>query len=321
MPSIHLSSPSKEADPVVVTDLPLPNRKQGKVRDVYRVPAAAGEPRLFLMVTTDRMSAFDVVLPTPIPGRGKILTDISTSWFEFIRWLEIIPDHFIGTDPREVPALDAFERALVNGRMMLCRASKVVPVECVVRGYLAGSGWKEYQQHGTVCGIKLPEGLAHCQKLPEPIFTPSTKAEVGHDENISFEQACEIAGKDVMERLRDASLAVYKAGSDHAESRGIILADTKFEFGFALDADGKPTEELMLIDEILTPDSSRFWPADEYEPGRDQHSFDKQYLRNYLQELVDQGKWDKKTPGPELPERIVTNTLARYVEARNRLFG
>ncbi|UCD76669.1 MAG: phosphoribosylaminoimidazolesuccinocarboxamide synthase [Phycisphaerales bacterium] len=321
MPSLHLSSPSKEADPVITTDLPLPGRRQGKIRDVYRVPASPDEPRRFLIVATDRMSAFDVVLPTAIPGKGKMLTDISTSWFEFIRWLEIIPDHFISTDPREVSALDAFDRALVSGRMMLCRAAEVVPIECVVRGYLAGSGWKEYQQNGTVCGISLPAGLKQCQKLPEPIFTPSTKAEVGHDENISFEEACKVAGREVMERLRDASLAIYKAGAEHAEKRGILLADTKFEFGFALDAEGNPTEELLLIDEILTPDSSRFWPADEYEPGRDQMSFDKQYLRNYLQELVDAGKWDKTDPGPELPENIVTNTLARYVEARNRLFG
>ena len=321
MPSLHLSSPSKDADPVITTDLPLPSRRQGKIRDVYRVPGPSGEPRRFLIVATDRMSAFDVVLPTPIPGKGKMLTDISSSWFEFIRWLEIIPDHVISTDPREVPALDEFDRALVNGRMMLCRAAEVVPIECVVRGYLAGSGWKEYQAKGTVCGIELPDGLKQCQKLPEPVFTPSTKAEVGHDENISFEEACKIAGKDTMERLREASLAVYKVGAEHAEARGIILADTKFEFGFALDAAGEPTEELILIDEILTPDSSRFWPVDEYEPGRDQTSFDKQYLRNYLQELVDEGKWDKTDPGPELPERIVTNTLARYVEARNRLFG
>jgi phosphoribosylaminoimidazole-succinocarboxamide synthase len=205
--------------------------------------------------------------------------------------------------------------------MMLGRAAQVIPVEFVVRGYLAGSGWVEYQQSQTVCGIKLPAGLKQCQQLPEPIFTPATKADVGHDENIDFERACAIAGRDVMTRLRSVSLKIYASAAEHARTRGIILADTKFEFGYALDAKGQPTQEIILIDEVLTPDSSRFWPAEEYAPGRDQNSFDKQYVRNYLLELVKQKKWAKQPPGPPLPEEIVHNTLARYREAKDRLFG
>jgi phosphoribosylaminoimidazole-succinocarboxamide synthase len=197
----------------------------------------------------------------------------------------------------------------------------VVPIEFVVRGYLAGSGWVEYQQAQTVCGIRLPAGLRQCDRLPQPIFTPATKEDVGHDQNIDFERACAIAGRPLMERLRDVSLAVYELGARHAEQRGIILADTKFEFGHALDTAGKPTDELILIDEVLTPDSSRFWPADQYQPGRDQDSFDKQYLRNYLLELVKAGKWAKQPPGPQLPDDVVRNTLRRYEEARDRLLN
>ena len=196
----------------------------------------------------------------------------------------------------------------------------MIPVEFVVRGYLAGSGWNEYQRSQTVCGVELPAGLRQCEQLPEPIFTPATKAEEGHDENIDFDTASKIAGREVMQRLRDVSLQIYQAGAEHARSRGIILADTKFEFGYALDASGEPTDEILLIDEILTPDSSRFWPADEYEPGRDQNSFDKQYVRNYLLELVSAGTWDKTPPGPPLPDDVVQNTLARYDEARRKLF-
>jgi phosphoribosylaminoimidazole-succinocarboxamide synthase len=302
------------------TDLPLAERRQGKVRDIYRL-TAQDKTECVLIIATDRVSAFDVVLPTPVPGKGRLLTDISTRWFEFVRSLNIINDHLISTSPEDVPGLNAEQKAQIEGRMMLGRAAKVIPVEFVVRGYLAGSGWNEYQKTQSVCGVKLPAGLQQCSQLPEPIFTPATKADEGHDENIDFDTACDIAGRDVMTRLRDVSLAIYNAGAAHARSRGIILADTKFEFGYALDNAGNVTDEIMLIDEILTPDSSRFWPADDYQPGRDQESFDKQYVRNYLLELVKAGSWDKTPPGPELPQNIVTNTLARYEEARQRLFA
>jgi phosphoribosylaminoimidazole-succinocarboxamide synthase len=304
------------------THLPLPERRQGKVRDVYAVPPArSGDPRRYLIVATDRISAFDVVMPTPIPGKGKLLTEISLRWFELIRALGIVRDHLLSTDPADVPGLAPAQRASVDGRMMLVRAAEVVPIECVVRGYLAGSGWSEYTESQTVCGVPLPAGLRQCERLPEPIFTPATKAETGHDQNISFDRACEIAGRGVMTTLRDVSMAIYQAGAKHAEGRGIILADTKFEFGHALGPSGDPTDSLMLIDEVLTPDSSRFWPADEYAPGRDQDSFDKQYVRNHLLELVAAGRWRKEPPGPELPADVVRNTLSRYVEARDRLFG
>jgi phosphoribosylaminoimidazole-succinocarboxamide synthase len=314
-----IKSDSKAA--VFRTDLPLPDRRQGKVRDIYRVPGSSNEPGRVLIVASDRISAFDVVMPTPIPTKGKVLTEISMKWFELIRSLKLVADHVISTSPDDVPGLNASQRTQIEGRMMLCRGAKVVPIECVVRGYLAGSGWVEYEQSQTVCGIKLPAGLRQCDRLPQPIFTPATKADVGHDENIDFDRACDIAGRDLMTRLRDLSIEIYLAGARHAESRGIILADTKFEFGHALDSAGQPTSELLLIDEILTPDSSRFWPEADYQPGRDQDSFDKQYVRNFLLELVKAKKWAKQPPGPELPADVVANTLAKYVEARDRLFG
>jgi phosphoribosylaminoimidazole-succinocarboxamide synthase len=316
-----MTTDAPPADAVFETDLPLPGRRQGKVRDIYTLPPAAGEPPKVLIVATDRVSAFDVVMPTPVPGKGAMLTDISVRWFDFVRKLGVIDDHLLATEPDAIEGLDDGHRRQLQGRMMLGRAAKVVPVECVVRGYVAGSGWADYTKTGCVCGHTLPEGLQRCDKLPASIFTPATKADVGHDENIDFDQSCDIAGRDVMERLRDVSITIYEAAAKHAEARGIILADTKFEFGFALDASGAPTDELILIDEVLTPDSSRFWPLDDYEPGREQHSFDKQYVRNHLQELVDAGKWDKTPPGPELPPEIVRNTLARYEEARKRLFA
>ncbi|MBG81026.1 MAG: phosphoribosylaminoimidazolesuccinocarboxamide synthase [Phycisphaerae bacterium] len=306
---------------VYQTDLPLPGRRQGKVRDIYEVPATAGRPPSLLIVASDRISAFDVVLPSPIPGKGRALTDISSKWFDWVREQNIIADHVISTDPADVPGLSEEDYPSVEGRMVLGRAAQVVPVECVVRGYITGSGWKEYQKTGKVCGIDLPADLQLCDQLPEPIFTPSTKATEGHDENIDFETACTIAGTDVMNRLRDLSLEIYKKGVEFARPRGLILADTKFEFGFALDDNGQPTDELLLIDEILTPDSSRYWPAEDYEPGRDQESFDKQYVRNWLQEICDRGEWDKTPPGPALPEDVIRNSLARYDEARQRLFG
>jgi len=310
-----------ESPAVYRTSLTLGQRREGKVRDIYSLPASPGRPPAVLIVASDRISAFDVVMPTPVPGKGRLLTDISGRWFTFVRRMGIIDDHLITTDPDDVPGLSAGERMQLEGRMMLGRAAVVVPIEFVVRGYLAGSGWSEYQQTSSVCGVKLPSGLKQCDKLPRPIFTPATKEAIGHDENIDFERACSIAGREVMERLREVSLRIYQAAADHARSRGIILADTKFEFGYALDERGNATDQLLLIDEILTPDSSRFWPADRYQPGRDQDSFDKQYVRNYLLELVKAGRWDKSPPGPALPQEVVANTLARYEEARDRLFG
>jgi phosphoribosylaminoimidazole-succinocarboxamide synthase len=314
-------SVAEHPDAVYQTQLPLPARRQGKVRDIYRVPDPDGGPDRVLIIASDRISAFDVVMPTPIPGKGKLLTDISVKWFDKVREWGFISDHLLSTDPADVPGLNDEHHAQIDGRMMLGRAARVIPIECVVRGYLAGSGWKEYQQSQTVCGVTLPAGLNRCDKLPEPIFTPATKEDEGHDENISFERACELVGKELMERLRDVSLKIYTAGAEHAAARGIILADTKFEFGFALDKSGQPTDEVILIDEVLTPDSSRFWPASDYQPGREQDSFDKQYVRNYLEELVSADEWDKTPPGPELPEEIVRNTLSRYREASEKLFG
>lgn len=299
------------------TDLPLPGRRQGKVRDIYEAKSRDGDDVL-LIVATDRISAFDVVMPNGIAGKGIVLTQISRFWFDHMaRHLEgTLRHHLLSTDPRDVVGLDFEQTEALTGRVMIGRRCRVVPVECVVRGYLAGSGWAEYQRGGSVCGITLPPGLGQCEKLPEPIFTPATKADEGHDENISFEQACDIAGASLMAQLRDWSLAIYQAGHDYAAQRGILLADTKFEFGLPLDG-GEP----ILIDELLTPDSSRFWPADQYEVGRDQPNFDKQYVRNYLQELVDAGRWGKTAPGPELPAEIVDNTRERYIEAFRRLTG
>ncbi len=307
--------------PITTTNLPLQGRRQGKVRDIYEVPATAGRPPQVLIIATDRISAFDVVMPTPVPGKGQELTAISTRWFDMIRSWNLIPDHLQSTEPADVAGVDASHAGQLHGRMMLGRAARVIPVEFVVRGYITGSGWKEYQQSGTVCGIALPEGLRHCEQLPEPIFTPATKAEEGHDENIDFETACSIAGRGVMNRLRDVSVEIYCRAAEYARERGIILADTKFEFGFALDAKGNETDEIILIDEVLTPDSSRFWPAEDYEVGRDQDSFDKQYVRNHLEGLVQSGHWDKTPPGPTIPDDVVVNTLARYREAHRRLFS
>jgi phosphoribosylaminoimidazole-succinocarboxamide synthase len=309
------------------TDLPLPERRRGKVRDVYRLPARSAGPGVLqtgprvLIVATDRISVFDVVLATAVPGKGRLLTDISTRWFDFIRQHDIIDDHLLSTDPSDLPHLDDEQRAMLAGRIMIGRAAEVIPIEFVVRGYLAGSGWGEYERSRSVCGIPLPAGLERCGPLPKPIFTPATKATEGHDENIDFDAACAVAGGAVMERLRDVAIRIYTDAAEHAKSRGIILADTKFEFGYAIDEQGRPTDEVILIDEVLTPDSSRFWPAEEYKPGREQHSFDKQYVRNHLLELVEAGRWDKNPPGPPLPEDVVENTVRRYAEARDRLFG
>jgi phosphoribosylaminoimidazole-succinocarboxamide synthase len=305
------------------TSLNLPNRRQGKVRDIYDLPPdpRSGVARI-LIVATDRISAFDVVLPTPIPGKGRLLTDLSTFWLRFIERKGLSATHLISTDVADIPP-EAFGAGCtppeaLEGRVTIACRAEVIPVECVARGYLEGSGWKEYQASGTVCGLRLPAGLRQCERLPEPIFTPATKAPQGaHDENISLERAREIVGAGVMEDLRRRTLAIYAAASEHARQRGIIIADTKFEFGLARDRTG--ADSVLLVDEALTPDSSRFWPADEYQPGRAQRSFDKQYLREWLEGLVAQGRWDKTSPGPTLPDWVVEATLARYREARDRL--
>ncbi len=278
--------------------------RRGKVRDIYDL----GDE--ILLVATDRISAYDVVLPTPIPQKGVMLTSISKFWFEF--FCDTVPHHLIEVvDEQAPPGLEPHLEQL-RGRTMRCRKAEVVPIECVVRGYLAGSGWTDYQYSGAVCGVQLPQDMIQCQKLPEPIFTPATKADEGHDENISFDRACQLVGEACMSTLRDRSIDLYMRAADHARARGIILADTKFEWG---ERDG----DYILIDEVITPDSSRFWPADKYEPGHDQDSFDKQYVRNYLTTLVEAGSWDKTPPGPRLPPDIVANTTAKYAEAVKRL--
>lgn len=308
--------------PLMKTDLPLPGRRQGKVRDIYEAKTTSGQDAL-LIIASDRISAFDVVMPNGIPAKGAMLTQVSKFWFNKVseKFGDKLQHHLISTDAKDIADISDAQRQQIDKRVMVGRRSKVVPVECIVRGYLAGSGWKEYQKQGTVCGIKLPEGLTQCDKLPEPIFTPSTKEDEGHDENISFEKGCEIVGADVMTKLRDMSLAIYKMGHDYAAWRGIILADTKFEFGFPLDKEKATAGDLILIDEILTPDSSRFWPVDQYKAGQDQPSFDKQYVRNYLQTLVDEGKWGKQPPGPNLPEEIVQGTTDKYLQAYKAITG
>jgi len=283
------------------TDFPgLKLRGRGKVRDIYDL----GDK--LLIVATDRLSAFDVVLPTPIPDKGKVLTQLSLFWFE--KLAHIVPHHLIAT--RNFTGELAPYAAALEGRAMLCRRTEPVPIECVVRGYISGSGWKDYQKSGAICGISLPQGLRESDKLPEPIFTPSTKAVTGHDENISFEQTVEVVGQPLAEKLRDTSLAIYKQARDYAAERGIIIADTKFEFGLL---DG----ELIWIDEALTPDSSRFWPADQYSPGKAQPSFDKQYVRDYLERIG----WNKQPPGPALPADVVAGTREKYRDSYQRITG
>ncbi len=291
------------------TNLPGLVRRQGKVRDIYDV----GEE--LLLIATDRISAYDVVLPTSIPGKGEMLTRISRFWFD---WLgDSVAHHLIEVVEERAP--EGLEGRLdqLRGRTMRCRKAEVVPIECVVRGYLAGSGWADYCATGSVCGVELAPGLEQCSKLPAPIFTPATKAEEGHDENISFAQATEAVGGEVMALLRDRSVDIYLRAAEYALERGIIIADTKFEWGKIIGPDGTP--EYILIDEVLTPDSSRFWPADAYEAGRDQDSFDKQYVRNYLTGLIKAGQWDRTPPGPQLPDEIARNTAAKYREALERL--
>jgi phosphoribosylaminoimidazole-succinocarboxamide synthase len=279
--------------------------RSGKVRDLY----AVGSDRL-LLVASDRLSAFDVVLPTAIPDKGRVLTGLSRFWFE--RTADLVTNHLVGVTPEEIPGGAPGDADELRGRMMLCRRVVPLPIEVIVRGYLAGSGWKDYGRTGAVCGIPPPAGLRESDRLPEPLFTPSTKAEEGHDENISLDEAANLVGAAVAMQVRDLAIALYQRGAETAEPAGVILADTKFEFGT-----DPATGELILIDEVLTPDSSRFWDASDYEPGRAQASFDKQYVRDWL-ETQD---WDKTPPGPELPPDVVAGTRARYVEAFERITG
>ncbi|MGH9416714.1 MAG: phosphoribosylaminoimidazolesuccinocarboxamide synthase [Terriglobales bacterium] len=283
----------------------MPLISRGKVRDLYD----AGDQ--LLLVASDRLSAFDVVLPTPIPDKGRVLTQISLFWFEFLR--EVCPNHLVSARVADFPAPVRGEAAQLEGRSMLVKKLKMFPVECVVRGYLSGSGWKEYKKLGTVCGIPLPQGLAESARLPEPIFTPSSKAQVGHDENITMAQVESLVGAAAAARLRDLSLDIYRRAAAYAETRGIILADTKFEFG--LDPAGG--SEPVLADEVLTPDSSRFWPRASYQPGRAQESYDKQYVRDYLEQVG----WNKQPPAPALPEEVANKTSAKYRAAYHELTG
>ena len=293
------------ATPLLQTSLSdLKLLRRGKVRDVYEV-----DDDSLLIVATDRISAFDCILPTPIERKGEVLTAMSEFWFELLK--DIVANHLIESDVEKMPPMVQRHAQTLKGRSMLVRRAEVFPVECVVRGYLVGSGWKDYKRTGSVCGHKLPEGLVESAKLPEAIFTPSTKAEQGHDENITEDQVRELIGDEQTALLRDTSLRLFREAHDYALQRGIIIADTKFEFG--LDKNG----ELMLVDEVLTPDSSRFWPADEYAPGRSQPSFDKQFVRDYLETL----DWHNQPPSPPIPNEIAAATTARYLDAYRLLTG
>jgi phosphoribosylaminoimidazole-succinocarboxamide synthase len=274
--------------------------RRGKVRDVYAVDGG------LLIVATDRISAFDYVLGSGIPDKGKVLTRLSAFWFE--RMADLVPHHMIAIDPDAFPAAARRHADVLRGRTMFVRRTEPVPVECVARGYLSGSGWKEYQQTGSVCGVRLPPGLRESDRLPEPIFTPATKAETGHDINISEDEAARLVGGELIARLKALTLDIYRRGASHAESKGIIVADTKFEFGLVGD---NPVTDVVLIDEVLTPDSSRFWPREHYEPGHGQPSFDKQYVRDYLEEI----RWNKQPPVPALPDEVIHRTRDKYIDA------
>ena len=287
--------------PVVETAFTGITCRRGKVRDVYDLGDC------LLLVSTDRISAVDWILPTGSPDKGRVLTAVSNFWFDRLD----VPHHLLETNVSRMELPEAIDRGLLDGRAVLVRKCEVVPIECVVRGYLAGSGWKEYEQSRAVCGVPLPDGLVESARLPEPIFTPATKAEFGqHDQNISYAETCARIGDELAAELRRRSLEIYRRGAAHAESVGLLLADTKYEFGLI---DG----ELILIDEVMTPDSSRFWPADDYEPGRSQRSFDKQYVRDWLSTVG----WDKNSPPPELPEEVVAQTRAKYIEAHEKITG
>ena len=307
MPLVKLNNHPTMSAATTLLQTSLPDLKllrRGKVRDVYAVDEDS-----LLIVATDRISAFDCILPTPIERKGEVLTALSKFWFSQLK--DVVANHLIESDIDAMPAAVQRHAQTLRGRSMLVHRAQVFPVECVVRGYLVGSGWKDYKRTGEVCGHKLPEGLVESAKLPEAIFTPSTKAEEGHDENITEDQVREIIGAEQTALLRDTSLRLYLEAEEYARQRGIIIADTKFEFG--LDKNG----QLMLVDEVLTPDSSRFWPADEYVPGRSQPSFDKQFVRDYLETL----DWDKKPPAPPIPNEIAAATTARYLEAYRLLTG
>ena len=297
-------------EPVLQLDLPgIKKLRSGKVRDIFDLGDA------LLLVASDRISAFDVIMPNGIPRKGEVLTQISHFWFE--KFASLVPNHLLAKADDPLPKdLQPFAAQLAR-RSMIVKKAKPLAIECIVRGYLSGSGWKEYKQSQTVCGIQLPAGLTESAELPEPIFTPSTKAEAGHDENISFEQAQKIVGSDLATQACDLSLKIYKAGRDYARQRGIIIADTKFEFGLLNGSGDSPRGKLILIDEVMTPDSSRFWPADQYQPGRGQPSFDKQFVRDYLETL----DWNKTPPGPKLPDDVVAKTSAKYLEAYEWLTG
>lgn len=288
---------------ILETEIPgIEKHARGKVRDVYRLDDQ------LLIVATDRISAFDYILPTGIPDKGKVLTQLSIFWFDFLR--DVTPTHFITADLDRYPEPLRAHGAQLEGRSMLVRRAEMVQIECVARGYLAGSGWKEYRQQGTVCGISLPPGLKESDKLPEPIFTPATKAETGHDENIPFDKMVSLVGAELSGRLRDLTLEIYSRAAKYAETKGILIADTKFEFGFA-------GGQLVLGDEVLTPDSSRFWPADTYRSGGPQLSFDKQYVRDYLESI----RWDKQPPAPPLPAEVAVKTSEKYKQAYRALTG
>ncbi len=291
----------------VITKTDFANLKlfqRGKVRDIYDL----GDKLLF--VVTDRISAFDVILPNGIPFKGKVLNQISNFWFDFTK--DIVKNHVVASDVKDYPSECKTYQEELNGRSVIGKKTKPLPVECIVRGYISGSGWKDYQKTGSICGISLPEGLRESEKLPEPIFTPSTKAEMGvHDENISFDEVVKIIGKETAEKVRDYTIAVYKAAASYAEGKGNIIADTKLEFG--LDENG----ELTLIDEVLTPDSSRFWDKSKYEVGKSQPSFDKQFVRDYLLSI----NWEKKPPAPDLPDEIIKGTSEKYLQALRVLAG
>ncbi len=287
---------------VTETNLPLKTFKKGKVRDVYEA-----NDKLVLIVT-DRISAFDFVLPEPIPNKGICLTQISRFWFDYFK--DTIQSHVVSADISDFPADLQSYKELLDGRSMLVKKAKVIPIECIVRGYISGSAWKSYQKDGTVCGIKLPSGLKESDKFDEPLFTPSTKAESGHDINISYEKMIELIGEEDAEKIKELSLKIYKEGAKYALEKGIIIADTKFEFG-------KIGDEIILVDEILTPDSSRFWPADLYEPGKSQPSFDKQYVRDYLSSTG----WDKNSNPPHLPDDVISETQNKYQEAFEKITG
>jgi phosphoribosylaminoimidazole-succinocarboxamide synthase len=296
------------AAPLLETSLSgLTLHRRGKVRDVYEV---GGD---LLIVTTDRISAFDYVLGSGIPDKGKVLTQLSAFWFA--RMGDLVPHHLLATDVAQFPKALQPHAGVLHGRSMLVRRTEPVPVECVARGYLSGSGWKEYQQSGSVCGVMLPSGLRESDRLPEPIFTPATKAESGHDINISEEEAGRLVGAPLIARLKALTLEIYRRGAAHAESKGIIVADTKFEFGLV--GAGNPDTDVVLIDEVLTPDSSRFWPNDQYEPGHGQPSFDKQFVRDYLEQI----RWNKQPPVPSLPDDVVQKTRDKYIEAYRLLSG